>query len=152
MIRDYVGQYERKRQHVVLQMSLTVLLSVLVFLAFGSNPPAYGISKELPMQVTVSDLASQPKQYDGHRVFVTGRVRSMEMQVGRRGSEYLMIVLEEDSPTSSGEVKPVQVYFPTVPKVREGDRALVQGVYHIEGKQAGRFFEHFVDAEVILRN
>ena len=152
MIRDYVGQYERNRQRVVLQKSLTVFLSLLVLLAFGSNPPAYGISKELPMQVTVSDLASEPKQYDGHRVVVTGRVRSMEVQLGRRGSEYLIIVLEEDSPASSEKVKPVQVYIPTVPKVREGDRALVQGVYHIEGKQAGRNFEHFVDAEAILRN
>lgn len=104
------------------------------------------------MQVTVSDLASEPKQYDGHKVFVTGRIRSMEVQFGRRGSEFMMIVLEEDSPTSSGEVKPVQVYIPTQPKVKEGDRAVVQGVYHIEGRQAGRFFKHFVDAEVILRN
>ncbi|MBI3609988.1 MAG: hypothetical protein HY204_04690 [Nitrospirae bacterium] len=104
------------------------------------------------MLVSVSDLAAEPGQYDGHRVVVTGRVRSMEMQIGRRGSEYLMLTLEEDSPTSSGTIQPVQVFSPTLPKVQEGDHALVQGVYHKEGKQAGRFFDHFVDAEVILRN
>lgn len=152
MISDPVRQYERKCRRVVPQTGLTVFLSFLVFLAFGSNPSVYGISKELPMQVTVTDLASEPKQYDGHRVVVTGRVRSMEVQMGRRGSEYLMIILEEDSPSSSGKVKPVQVYIPTVPKVHEGDRALVQGIYHIEGKQAGRDFEHFVDAEAVLRD
>jgi len=152
VIQTRLRQHERKRFGLFSQTNLTILLSLLVLLLFRSSPPAYGISKELPMQVTVSDLASEPKQYDGHRVVVTGRVRSMEVQLGRRGSEYLMIVLEEDSPASSEKVKPVQVYIPTVPKVREGDRALVQGVYHIEGKQAGRFFEHFVDAEAVLRN
>ena len=103
------------------------------------------------MLVTVSDLAAEPGQYDGHRVVVTGRVRSIEMQMGRRGSEYLVLILEEDSVSSSGMVQPVQVYSPTLPKVQEGDHALVQGVYHKQGKQAGRFFDHFVDAEVILR-
>jgi len=152
VIQTHLRQHDRKRFGLFLRTSLTVLLLILVLLVFRSNQPAYGISKELPMQVSVSDLASEPKQYDGHRVVVTGRVRSMEVQLGRRGSEYLMIVLEEDSPASSEKVKPVQVYIPTVPKVREGDRALVQGVYHIEGKQAGRFFEHFVDAEAVLRN
>ncbi|MBI3811374.1 MAG: hypothetical protein HY283_04105 [Nitrospirae bacterium] len=113
---------------------------------------AKGPPKELPMLVTVSDLAAEPGRYDGHRVVVTGLVRSIEMQTGRRGSEFLLLILDEDSASSSGTVQPVQVYSPTIPKVREGDHALVQGVYHKEGKQAGRLFDHFVDAEVILRN
>ena len=104
------------------------------------------------MQVTVSDLAAEPEQYDGHRVVVTGRVRSMEVQMGRRGSEYLVLVLEEDSPASSRAIQPVQIFSATVPKVRQGDHALVQGVYHREGKEAGRPFEDFVEAEAILRN
>ena len=104
------------------------------------------------MQVTVNDLAAEPEQYDGHRVVVTGRVRSLEMQMGRRGSEYFVLVLEEDSPASSGATQPVQDYSPTVPKVQRGDHALVQGVYHREGKEAGRPFEHFVEAEAILRS
>jgi hypothetical protein len=119
---------------------------------FSESLSAKGPQKELPMLVSVSDLAAEPGQYDGHRVVVTGRVRSIEMQIGRRGSEYLMLILEDDSASSSGTVQPVQVYSPTIPKVQEGDHALVQGVYHKQGKQAGRFFDHFVDAEVILRN
>jgi hypothetical protein len=133
------------------RLSLAFLLSLLPVLLSSENLAAKGPPKELPMLVTVSDLAAEPGQYDGHRVVVTGRVRSIEMQMGRRGSEYLMLILEEDSPASSGTVQPVQVYSPTIPKVREGDHALVQGVYHKEGKQAGRLFDHFVDAEVILR-
>lgn len=83
---------------------------------------------------------------------MTGRVRSMELQMGRRGSEYFVLVLEEESAAPSGTTPPVQVLSAAVPKVRRGDHALVQGIYHREGKQAGRPFEHFVNAEVILRN
>jgi hypothetical protein len=136
------------------RLGLAVLLSILASVLSSGNLIAKGPPKELPRLVTVSDLASQPGEFDGHRVVVTGRVQSMEIQTGRRGSEYLMLILEEDSPPSSlsGTVQPVQVYSPTIPKVREGDLALVQGVFHKEGRQAGRSFEHFVDAEVILRN
>jgi hypothetical protein len=136
----------------MIQLSLAVFLSLLASLVSSGNLSAKGPPKELPMLVTVSDLAAEPGRYDGHRIVVTGRIRSIEMQTGRRGSEYLMLILEEDSPTSSGTIQPVQVFSSTFPKVQEGDLALVQGVYHKEGKQAGRVFEHFVDAEVILRN
>ena len=103
--------------------------------------------KELPVLVTVEQLSAQPDQYDGHRVVVTGRIRSVEIQTGRRGSEFLLLVLEEDSSATS---KTVQVYFPNLPSVKPGDRALVQGTYHREGREAGRPFENFVDAEVVL--
>jgi len=131
-----------------------VFLSLLGLLAASTMLSASGPAKELPLLVTVSDLAKEPQEYDGHRVVVTGRVQSMEIQRGRRGSEFLMLVLEEDAPSapSSGAVQPVQVYSPTIPKVHQGERALVQGVFHIEGMQAGRSFEHFVDAEVVLQN
>lgn len=138
----------------LIQAGRVVFLLLLALLIASNMISATGAAKELPLLVTVSDLANEPGEYDGHRVVVTGRVHSMEIQTGRRGSEFIMLVLEEDSPppSSSGAVQPVQVFSPTIPKVRQGDLALVQGVYHIEGRQAGRSFEHFVDAEVILRN
>jgi hypothetical protein len=141
----------RKR---LVQPSRVVSLSILGLLAASTLLSASGPAKELPLLVTVSDLAKEPHEYDGHRVVVTGRVQSMEIQRGRRGSEFLMLVLEEDAPSapSSGTIQPVQVYSPTIPKVHQGERALVQGVFHIEGMQAGRSFEHFVDAEVVLQN
>jgi len=152
VIRTQSSLSEGQRLRALYRRGLSGFFLLIFLLTLGNDLPAQGPAKELPVLVTVGDLAEKPGQYDGHRVVVTGRVRSMEMQLGRRGSEYLMIILEEDSPASSGKVKPVQVYIPTIPKVREGDRALVQGVYHIEGMQAGRSFEHFVDAEVVLRN
>lgn len=135
-----------------IQLSLAVFVSFLATLLSLENLAAKGPQKELPMLVTVSDLAEQPGEYDGHRVVVTGRVQSMEIQRGRRGSEYLILVLEDDSAASSVNVKPVKIFSQTLPRLQEGDPALVQGVYHKEGRQGGRPWEHFVDAEVILRN
>jgi hypothetical protein len=151
MIQVRPRPHGRKLARRFIPLGLAISLSLLASLLSFGNPAAKGPSKELPMLVTVSELAAEPGQYDGHRVVVTGRVRSMEMQMGRRGSEYMVIILEEDPEPASGAIQPVQVYSPTVPKVQEGELALVQGVYHKEGKQAGRLFDHFVDAEVILR-
>jgi hypothetical protein len=121
---------------------LSVLLSNLL-----AQPPV----KELPMLVTLEDLKTEPNQYDGHRIVVTGRVQSIEVQKGRRGSEYVMLVLEEESVNPSSAGQTIKVVSLTLPVVRQGHLALVQGTYHVEGRQAGRPFEHFIDAEVILK-
>jgi hypothetical protein len=127
----------------------------LVLIAFLSLFPSWNLvakapPKELPMLVSVGDLTADPDQYDGHRVVVTGSVRSLEIQRGRRGSEYIMLILEENTASASSGPS-VSVVTLTLPPVRQGHHALVQGVYHREGKQAGRTFEHFIDAEVILK-
>ena len=62
-----------------------------------------------------------------------------------------MLILEEDSPSATDPKLFLEVISLTVPKVREGYHVLVQGVYHREGKQAGRSFEHFIDADAIIR-
>ncbi|HEY4484798.1 MAG TPA: hypothetical protein VI702_00540 [Nitrospiria bacterium] len=142
----------RKPLRGLLYLGLAVFLSLPAPVLSLENHAVKGPKKELPMLVSVGDLADHPEEYDGRRVVVTGLISSMEIQTGRRGSEYLMIVLEDDSAASPAKVKPVQVFSLTRPKVQVGEPALVQGVYHKEGRQAGRNFDHFVDAEVILRN
>ena len=112
---------------------------------------AKGPLKEPPLSVTISALISGPDQYDGQRVIVSGHVRSIELQEGRRGGSYVRIVLEEVGKESDGPVPWVTVIILSIPPVREGHDVLVQGVYHREGRQAGRIFEHFIDAEVILK-
>lgn len=102
------------------------------------------------MLVTLNDLKTEPNQYDGHRIVVSGRVQSIEVQQGRRGSEYVMLVLEEESVNPSSTRPTIKVVSLTLPQVQRGHHALVQGTYHVEGKQAGHPFEHFIDAEVIL--
>lgn len=107
--------------------------------------------KELPVLVTIKDLLTEPNPYDNHRVVVAGRIQSMEVQTGRRGSEFIMLVLEENAPDASAPDLSIKVVSLTIPKVRQGDRTLVQGIYHREGKQAGRPFERFIDADTIIR-
>lgn len=125
------------------------LLSLFLFSAPLSSLLAQPPVKELPMLVTLDDLKTEPRQYDGHRIVVSGRVQSIEVQQGRRGSEYVMIVLEEESADPSTPT--IKVVSLTLPQVQQGHYALVQGTYYVEGRQAGRPFEHFIDAEVILK-
>ncbi len=132
-----------------LPISLIVLLPIFLWRQelVAQAPP-----KELPVLVTIKDLLTEPNPYDGHRVVVAGRIRSMELQTGRRGSEFIMLVLEEDAPNTTEPKLSLEVISLTIPKVRQGHHALVQGVYHREGKQAGRSFEHFIDADIIVRD
>lgn len=125
-----------------------------LFLSFSpiSLLVAQPTAKELPMLVTLNDLKAEPGQYDGHRIVVTGRVQSIEVQQGRRGSEFVMLVLEEESPNPSSTGSTIKVVSLTLPTIQRGHHALVQGTYHVQGKQGGRPFEHFIDAEVILKD
>lgn len=107
--------------------------------------------KDPPLSVTVGALVTAQDEYDGRRVIVTGRIRSMELQKGRRGSQYVKIVLEEVGTDSRQPVPTVDIIILSVPSVRPGGLALVQGVYHREGRQGGWPLEHFIEAEVILK-
>lgn len=127
------------------------LLSLFLLSAPPSSLLAQPPVKELPMLVTLNDLKTEPNQYDGHRIVVTGRVQSIEVQQGRRGSEYVMLVLEEETVNPSSTRPTIKVVSLTLPTVKQGHFALVQGTYHVEGRQAGRPFENFIDAEVILK-
>jgi hypothetical protein len=113
----------------------------------AKSPP-----RELPLPAAIRDLINEPDQYDGRRVFVSGFVRSIEFERGRRGSEYAILVLEETVPSVPPAVYAVRVISLTFPTVRTCQHALVQGTYHRQGKQAGRPYEFFIDAEAVLRD
>ena len=106
--------------------------------------------KELPLLVAVHDLVNDAAQYDGRRVVVTGLVRSIELQRGRRGSEYILLVLEDDASKPPDGPPTIKVISATFPKIAKGQTALVQGIYHREGRQGGRPYEFFIDAEMVL--
>jgi hypothetical protein len=128
----------------------TILFGLLVLLLSGPSI-SQSAPKELPMLVTLNDLSAEPDRYDGHRVVVTGRVRSIEVQAGRRGSQLALLVLEEAAPKGSDLRSTVFVITLVTPGVQQGNQALIQGIYHLEGRQAGRLFNHFIDAEVIMK-
>jgi hypothetical protein len=114
----------------------------------GAKPPP----REVPANVAIHDLLESPDQYDGRRVVVTGFISSIAFEQGRRGSEYAVIMLEEAVTDAPPTAYAVTVISLTMPKVGQCQPALVQGVYHREGKQAGRPYEFFIDAEAILPN
>jgi hypothetical protein len=55
-------QLNRTLTGAPLRLSLVIFLPIMGSLVWGGTLPAKGPSKELPMQVTVSDLAAEPEQ------------------------------------------------------------------------------------------
>lgn len=136
-------------KQVIAPVFFIFLISHLGGGAASAQGHVQGHVKELPLLVSLTDLQSEPSQYDGHRIVVTGRVKSIEVQKGRRGSEYVLLVLEDEGGAPSKFS--IRVLSLSLPAVQQGHHALVQGTYHVEGRQAGRPFENFIDAEVILK-
>jgi hypothetical protein len=136
---------------IIFQCMIQGILVAGLLMAFQNSLIAKGPPKDPPLTVTIKALSDASEQYDGRRVIVTGRVRSMEIQEGRRGSSYVMMVLEAVDAQPGRSVPTVNVIILNIPKVGMGNDALVQGTYHREGKQAGKTFEHFIDAEVVLK-
>lgn len=122
---------------------------------FAAQPGTVGASqqpREVPANIAIHDLLDDPDRYDGRRVVVAGFVSSIEFERGRRGSEYAVLMLEESGTGAPKTVHAVKVISLTFPKIRKCQYALIQGVYHREGKQAGRPYEFFIDAEAVLEN
>jgi hypothetical protein len=104
-----------------------------------------------PLHVSVGDLMKDQQQYDKRMVIVSGLVRSVEFQRGRRGSEYLLLMLEEIHGTSPEPHPSVKVVTHELTRVKVGEQILVRGVYHVEGHQGGHAYERFIDAEEIRK-
>ncbi len=129
-----------------------VIWAAAVLATLWGDGSVQAAPKELSPLVAIGDLSVGSDRFDGHRVVVRGRVRSIELRNGRRGSEFVMLVVEEQTPDASGRLLSVQVFTFTPPLVGTGETVLVQGTYHREGRQAGLPFEHFIEAEAILRD
>ncbi len=127
-----------------------IALAVLVG-SMGASTRLWAKEAASPLRVSVGDLVREPQRYDKQRVLVSGVVRSIEFQRGRRGSEYLLLTLEEIHAESQKQLPSVSVVTADLPRLKVGEQILVQGVYYVEGKQAGRSYERFIDAEEIRR-
>lgn len=150
--RDCAVGWTLFRPGILTRASVSAILLVVVMMLVPAEASAAAEFKDPPDQVTVEGLVTQPDQYDGRRVIVTGRIRQIESHRGRRGGEFLMLILEGEARDSSGESPWVGVFSFTLPDVGVGERALIQGVYHREAMEAGRMLTNFIDAEAILRD
>lgn len=125
-----------------------IALFAVQFGVAGATPQP----REVPANVAIHDLLADPDRYDGKRVVVTGVVSSIAFEQGRRGSEYAVIMLEETVTSGPPTAYAVTVISLTMPRIRQCQPALVQGVYHRQGKQAGRPYEFFIDADAVLES
>lgn len=118
----------------------------------GGPAEALRVERSLPVMVSVRDLVSDPDRFDGHRVVVSGRVRDISLQKGRRGGNYIVLRLEslKSNPRKS---RPVVKVFSLIPApVLRGNEALVQGIYYIKGRAGGLPFENFIQADAIMKD
>jgi hypothetical protein len=104
-----------------------------------------------PLRASIGDLVQEPQRYDKRMVIVSGVVRSIEFQRGRRGSEYLLLTLEEIHAEPQQQRPVVNVVTQDLTRVKVGEHILVRGIYHIEGNQGGRPYVRFIDAEEIKK-
>jgi hypothetical protein len=104
-----------------------------------------------PLRVSIGDLDREPQRYDKRMVIVSGVVRAIEFQRGRRGSEYLLLTLEEIHADLQPQRPTVSVVTHDLTRVKVGEQLLVRGVYHLEGNQGGRPYKRFIDTEEIKR-
>ncbi|HXN06425.1 MAG TPA: hypothetical protein VN944_05105 [Nitrospiria bacterium] len=97
----------------------------------------------------VGKIRSSPEAYDGKTIRVSGRVRSILPGRGKRGSEFLIILIEapQAKPDEDSEAITVFAYF--VPRFKVGSMIIVSGVYHKWGHWAGSEHEHFIEASKI---
>ncbi|MHB8481385.1 MAG: hypothetical protein ACYDBV_01415 [Nitrospiria bacterium] len=132
-----------------LQIS-TLVLTLLCLPALAGSVPAELKTKEpgiSPLSIEV--IRHSPELYDGKNIKVAGQVRSLAPARGRRGSEFIVLVLESSKspPDDSSQILTVFSYLS--PPLKKGNRVIVTGVYHKEGYWAGSTHEHFIEASQI---
>jgi hypothetical protein len=130
--------------------AVLTLFSAVVWTAAVLGAVHAARAGDAPLNAAVRDLVEQPDQYDGRLVVVTGYVGHVAWERGRRGSEYVELTLEEAGSGAPPTVSTVTVVALTPPKVRVCQHVVIQGVYHREGKQAGRPYEFFIDADAVI--
>lgn len=126
--------------------------AIAFLLSLGAvSAPSPAVPKELPETVTAAQLRAEAERFDDRRVVVIGRIQSIESGRGRRGSEYLVVVVADPVVEREPNPETVRVFTYARPPAAAGGTVLVQGTYHRQGRVAGLAFEHFIEAEAILR-
>jgi hypothetical protein len=126
-----------------LKVFLVVLLVGIGLLA------AEGRAKESLNPVSVKNIRLTPDAYDGKTLKVSGQVRSVTPGRGKRGSEFLIVVIE-GPPSKTDETSPeLTVFSYFAPPLKVGTPVIVLGVYHKSGRWAGSDHDHFIEASKI---
>ncbi len=123
---------EEKKSSIILVVILAVFSVMILSMANG---------KELPQLVEISELS---ECCDNKRVVIIVYGRSSEAVRGRLGSTYAHTIV--------GEGQDDVIVYSTFPVFNMiGNKVIVQGVYHKEGRFGGLLMENFIVAEHIER-
>jgi hypothetical protein len=127
------------------------LISALFLLAMGSGmvSSTEPFAGETVNPLLIQKIRHSPDDFDGKSIKVSGQVRSISSERGKRGSEYLVIVIEgaQSAPEETAETLKVFIYFS--PKIKTGSAIIVSGIYHKWGHWGGSEQEHFIEASKI---
>jgi CcmE len=108
-------------------------LSILYVLIIATTVNAQAI------KIKVSDILSNPDQYDGKMVQVEGDVTMLKAKVSKKGNPYYTFKLADRE-------KSLSVFNFGTPSVKEGNSVMVMGRYQ-KVKHVGRYtFYNEVDA------
>jgi hypothetical protein len=118
----------------------------------GSGVSDSALAGEAPRNAAVHDLVEHPEDFDGRLVLVTGYVGRVAWERGRRGSEYVELRLDEAGDAAGANEASVTVVSWPGSAIKQCQHVLVQGVFHRVGKQAGRPYELFIEADAVLRD
>jgi hypothetical protein len=128
-----------------------VLLAPVVWTGMGWGGAHAARAGEAPLNAAVHDLVERPDDYDGRLVLVTGYVGRVAWERGRRGSEYVELRLDEAGAAGGSEASVTVISWPgSIFKTCQ--HVLVQGIFHRTGKQAGRSYELFIEADAVLHD
>jgi hypothetical protein len=124
------GRVIMKRAKLIfLKQILTSFLSLLIFLSF-----AYA-----QVNVSISDILSNPEKYDGKYVQVTGKCANIHYKVSKKGNSYTVFELVD----SGGSIK---VFSFNHIGISEGDRVMVNGIYQRVKRVGPYTFYNEIDA------
>lgn len=117
----------------------TLVVAVLVVITIHSG------ARELPLSVSIAEIAKNPMAYDAKRVAIFTYTRSCEARVGRLGSNFIFCRIVKNEVFIS-----VCVTFPVYGLV--GNASIIQGIYHYQGWCGGKLAENFISADTFMRD
>jgi hypothetical protein len=129
-----------------------ILMSAFFLLAMGAQMVSSTvlIANDRVNPVPVKKIRLSPDEFDGKEVRVSGQVRSINSERGKRGSEYLAIVIEETQGAPNEDPETIKVFIYYAPRIKKGSSIIVSGTYHKWGHWGGSEQEHFIEAKKII--
>ncbi len=108
-------------------------------------------SKKVPVRVSLNDVLTQPNEFDGINIHITGQIISIEQRTSRHGHFYWMFTLSNVNASPENPGATIRIFAFISPRVRTGDTIEVEGTYRMDYWFGGWPFENFINAEVIKR-